>query len=84
MAHIISFPASAQPLGLVDRVKKLFADLRLYQATVRELVRIAVDAGFTPAIRNSRFEIIEWPDVEAILHRAPSNPEAERAVGASA
>ena len=26
MAHIISFPASAQPLGLVDRVKKLFAD----------------------------------------------------------
>lgn len=37
MAHIISFPASAQPLGLVDRVKKLFADLRLYQATVREL-----------------------------------------------
>jgi uncharacterized protein YjiS (DUF1127 family) len=39
MAHIISFPASAsaQSLGLVDRVKKLFADLRLYQATVREL-----------------------------------------------
>ncbi|SEJ81484.1 de-hypoxanthine futalosine cyclase [Deinococcus reticulitermitis] len=55
-----------------------------HQATVRELVRIAVDAGFTPAIRNSRFEIIEWPDVETILHRAPSNPEAGRGVGASA
>jgi uncharacterized protein YjiS (DUF1127 family) len=39
MAHIISFPASApsRSLGLFDRVKKAFADLRLYQATVREL-----------------------------------------------
>ncbi|MCP2014102.1 dehypoxanthine futalosine cyclase [Deinococcus sp. HSC-46F16] len=53
-----------------------------HKATVRELVRIAVDAGFTPAIRNSRFQIIEWPDADAVLGRAENNPEAERAVGA--
>ncbi|TDE86232.1 cyclic dehypoxanthinyl futalosine synthase [Deinococcus sp. S9] len=54
-----------------------------HKATVRELIRIAVDAGFTPAIRNSRFQIIEWPDVGAYLDRAEMNPEAMRAVGAS-
>ncbi|GAA5513256.1 cyclic dehypoxanthine futalosine synthase [Deinococcus carri] len=54
-----------------------------HRATVRELIRIAVDAGFTPAIRNSRFQIIEWPDVAAYLDRAETNPEAERAVGAA-
>ncbi|GMA14123.1 dehypoxanthine futalosine cyclase [Deinococcus metallilatus] len=54
-----------------------------HKATVRELIRIAVDAGFTPAIRNSRFRIIEWPDVGAYLDRAATNPEAERAVGAA-
>lgn len=53
-----------------------------HRATVRELIRIAVDAGFTPVIRNSRFEIIERPDAEAILNRRDENPEAERAVGA--
>ncbi|MFW8626428.1 cyclic dehypoxanthinyl futalosine synthase [Deinococcus sp. ME38] len=54
-----------------------------HNATVRELVRIAVDAGFEPAIRNSRFQIIERPDVTAILGRDDANPEGERAVGAS-
>lgn len=54
-----------------------------HSATVRELVRIAVDAGFTPAIRNSRFQIIAWPDADALLNRAEANPEAERAVGAA-
>ncbi|MEW6420947.1 MAG: cyclic dehypoxanthinyl futalosine synthase [Deinococcota bacterium] len=54
-----------------------------HRATVRELIRIAVDAGFTPAIRNSRFQIIEWPDVGAFLDRVELNPEAERAVGAA-
>ena len=54
-----------------------------HQATVRELIRIAVDAGFTPAIRNSRFQIIEWPDAQAILNRAPENPEGDRAVGSA-
>ncbi|THF88112.1 dehypoxanthine futalosine cyclase [Deinococcus sp. KSM4-11] len=54
-----------------------------HQATVRELIRIAVDAGFTPAIRNSLFQIIDWPDVGAALHQLDSNPERERAVGAS-
>ncbi|MBZ9714280.1 cyclic dehypoxanthinyl futalosine synthase [Deinococcus multiflagellatus] len=53
-----------------------------HRATVRELIRIAVDAGFTPAIRNSRFQIIDWPDAEAVLSRADENPEAARAVGA--
>lgn len=55
-----------------------------HRATVRELIRIAVDAGFTPVIRNSRFEIIERPDAAAILNRRDENPEAERAVGAGA
>ncbi|EYB69658.1 hypothetical protein DEIPH_ctg004orf0191 [Deinococcus phoenicis] len=54
-----------------------------HKATVRELIRIAVDAGFTPAIRNSRFQIIEWPEVGAYLDHAEANPEAERAVGAA-
>ncbi|GHG15778.1 dehypoxanthine futalosine cyclase [Deinococcus indicus] len=54
-----------------------------HNATVRELVRIAVDAGFEPAIRNSRFQIIERPDVTAILGRDDANPEGDRAVGAS-
>ncbi|GGK23482.1 cyclic dehypoxanthine futalosine synthase [Deinococcus malanensis] len=53
-----------------------------HSATVRELIRSAVDAGFIPVIRNSRFEIIERPDVEAYLQRTAANPEAERAVGA--
>lgn len=54
-----------------------------HSTTVRELVRIAADAGFTPAIRNSRFQIIEWPDVGAALGQADTNPEAARAVGAA-
>lgn len=54
-----------------------------HNATVHELVRIAVDAGFEPAIRNSRFQIIERPDVTAILGRDDANPEGDRAVGAS-
>ncbi|GHF33332.1 dehypoxanthine futalosine cyclase [Deinococcus metalli] len=54
-----------------------------HNATVRELIRIAVDAGYTPAIRNSRFQIIEWPDVRAALHQQDANPERERAVGAA-
>ncbi len=54
-----------------------------HNATVRELIRIAVDAGYTPAIRNSRFQIINWPNVEQALRRHAENPEADRAVGAS-
>lgn len=54
-----------------------------HAATVRELIRIAVDAGFTPAIRNSRFEILSYPDVDAALGRLAANPEAERGVGAN-
>lgn len=38
-----------------------------HKATVRELVRIASDAGFRPAIRNSYFQILSYPDVESIL-----------------
>ncbi|MGI8748169.1 MAG: CofH family radical SAM protein, partial [Deinococcus sp.] len=47
---------------------------RRHSATVRELVRIAHDAGFRPAIRNSRFQILNYPDVDALL--APTHPEA--------
>ncbi|MDO4262992.1 MAG: cyclic dehypoxanthinyl futalosine synthase [Deinococcus sp.] len=55
-----------------------------HSATVRELIRIIDDAGFTPAIRNSRFEVIEYPDVTAFLGRSEQNIEGERAVGAVA
>jgi cyclic dehypoxanthinyl futalosine synthase len=53
-----------------------------HRATVRELIRISVDAGFKPAIRNSRFEILNYPDVEAFLSRSAENPEGQRGVGA--
>ncbi|GHF95856.1 cyclic dehypoxanthine futalosine synthase [Deinococcus piscis] len=55
-----------------------------HSATVRELIRIIDDAGFTPAIRNSRFQIIEYPDVATFLGRSAENIEGERAVGAGA
>ncbi|GGR12295.1 cyclic dehypoxanthinyl futalosine synthase [Deinococcus ruber] len=54
-----------------------------HNATVRELVRIAHDAGFRPAIRNSRFQILEYPDVDIYLGTgANATLEEERAVGA--
>lgn len=37
MANVLSYGAPAPSAGVIDRVKKLFADLRLYNATVREL-----------------------------------------------
>ncbi|MFC6618474.1 cyclic dehypoxanthinyl futalosine synthase [Deinococcus radiophilus] len=52
-----------------------------HSATVRELVRIIDDAGFTPAIRNSRFQIIAYPDVAQVLGRHADNNEAQRSVG---
>ena len=55
-----------------------------HSATVRELIRIIDDAGFTPAIRNSRFQVIEYPDVAAFLGRSAENIEGERGVGAAA
>ncbi|WP_041222085.1 cyclic dehypoxanthinyl futalosine synthase [Deinococcus proteolyticus] len=54
-----------------------------HSATVRELIRIIDDAGFTPAIRNSRFQVIEYPDVAAFLGRSAENIEGERGVGAA-
>ena len=54
-----------------------------HSATVRELVRIAHDAGFKPAIRNSRFQILNYPDVAAVLDNGiGAEMEEERAVGA--
>lgn len=56
-----------------------------HKATVRELVRIAHDAGFKPAIRNSYFQILRYPDVEAVLDiNQGAEIEEERAVGAGA
>ncbi len=55
-----------------------------HSATVRELVRIAHDAGFRPAIRNSYFQILRYPDVESALGRSEgSELDEARAVGAS-
>ncbi|AZI43617.1 CofH family radical SAM protein [Deinococcus psychrotolerans] len=56
-----------------------------HKATVRELVRIAHDAGFKPAIRNSYFQILRYPDVQAALDiNQGAEAEEERAVGAGA
>lgn len=46
-----------------------------HKTTVRELVRIAVDAGFRPAIRNSLFEVLEYPDVATMLS-TPQNSQS--------
>ena len=37
------------------------------RVTEREIVRHVADAGFTPAQRDSRFNIIRYPDVQTIL-----------------
>lgn len=52
-----------------------------HKATVRELVRIAHDAGFKPAIRNSYFEVLSYPDVQSVLDiNAGAIAEEERAI----
>ncbi len=54
-----------------------------HRATVRELTRIAHDAGFKPAIRNSFFQILRYPDVDAVLDTGRgAEVEEARAVGA--
>jgi cyclic dehypoxanthinyl futalosine synthase len=61
--------------------------------TEREIIRNIADAGFTPAQRNSRFKIIRYPDVQAVLASNPANaipmlepelPMSERPVDAAA
>ncbi|MBB6099590.1 dehypoxanthine futalosine cyclase [Deinobacterium chartae] len=39
-----------------------------HATTVRELVRIIHDAGFTPAQRDSYFRVLHYPDVNAVLN----------------
>jgi cyclic dehypoxanthinyl futalosine synthase len=56
-----------------------------HSATIRELVRIAHDAGYRPAIRNSYFHILKYPDVSEVLGLGlGAELEEERAVGAGA
>jgi dehypoxanthine futalosine cyclase len=43
--------------------------------TEREIIRHIADAGFTPAQRDSRFNIIRYPDVQAALEKHESSPE---------
>jgi cyclic dehypoxanthinyl futalosine synthase len=43
------------------------------RVTEREIIRNISDAGFTPAQRNSRFKIIRYPDVKAVLASNPSS-----------
>jgi cyclic dehypoxanthinyl futalosine synthase len=58
------------------------------RVTEREIIRNISDAGFTPAQRNSRFKIIRYPDVKAVLASNPANAipllEPELAVDAAA
>jgi cyclic dehypoxanthinyl futalosine synthase len=49
------------------------------RVTEREIIRNIADAGFTPAQRNSRFKIIRYPDVKAVL---ASNPASTGQTGA--
>jgi cyclic dehypoxanthinyl futalosine synthase len=43
--------------------------------TEREIIRHIADAGFTPAQRDSRFNIIRYPDVKAALAKHESRAE---------
>ncbi len=45
--------------------------------TEREIIRHIADAGFTPAQRDSRFNIIRYPDVKATLAKHESRAEEE-------
>ncbi len=45
--------------------------------TEREIIRHIADAGFTPAQRDSRFNIIRYPDVKAALEKHESRAEEE-------
>jgi cyclic dehypoxanthinyl futalosine synthase len=45
--------------------------------TEREIIRHIADAGFTPAQRDSRFNIIRYPDVKATLAQRESRAEEE-------
>ena len=43
-------------------------------ATVRQIVRHIVDAGFKPAERDPLYRILRYPDAEAILYRSGNCP----------
>jgi cyclic dehypoxanthinyl futalosine synthase len=45
--------------------------------TEREIIRHIADAGFTPAQRDSRFNIIRYPDVKATIQKHESRAEEE-------
>ncbi len=54
------------------------------RVTEREIIRHISDAGFTPAQRDSRFNIIKYPDVQAKLEQPepilPAKPEPAASV----
>jgi cyclic dehypoxanthinyl futalosine synthase len=48
-----------------------------FHITEREIIRHIADAGFTPAQRDSRFNIIRYPDVKETLQKRESRAEEE-------
>lgn len=66
MANVIAYRAApVRSAGLVDRVKKLFADLRLYNATLRELNALSDRELADLGISRSSIRDIAWQSVYA-------------------
>lgn len=65
MANVIAYHAPAHSAGVVDRVKKLFADLRLYNATVRELSDLSDRELADLGISRTAIRDIAWQSVYA-------------------
>ncbi|RDI95783.1 dehypoxanthine futalosine cyclase [Meiothermus sp. QL-1] len=59
---------------LEENVVSVAAGHNRTHATVRQMVRHIVDAGFIPAERDPYYNIKQYPDVEAILNEKPAVP----------
>ena len=59
---------------LEENVVSVAAGHNRTHATVRQIVRHIADAGFTPAERDPYYNILRYPDVEAVLAEKPPAP----------
>ncbi|MCS7194929.1 MAG: dehypoxanthine futalosine cyclase [Meiothermus sp.] len=59
---------------LEENVVSVAAGHNRTHATVRQIVRHIADAGFTPAERDPYYNILRYPDVEAVLAEKPPTP----------
>ena len=59
---------------LEENVVSVAAGHNRTHATVRQIVRHIADAGFTPAERDPYYNILRYPDVEAVLSERDLEP----------